>query len=552
MIKSNPSHRSAIFSTPVKIAVALILAVLVVLPIIRMFSGIRLSDFRAVFASPLFGDALRNSVVLSLLATVISVLVAYVLAICTVRGNIPGKKIFGVLLTLPMLIPSISHGIGLTTLFGNNGILTQLFGTPSIYGPVGIVAGSVMYAFPVAYIMLADVLTYEDMSVYEAADVLGVGKVRQFFKLSLPYLKKPLIATLFSTFSLIVTDYGVPVLIGGQTYTLSSLMYTEIAAATGGSFGKSTVYALFLLIPAIVAFITDALNKENGNSAFVRKSTVTRVPAPLRVAAFMLCLLISCVALLPILSFAVQAFVVSYPRDMTFTTDQIRHMVQQRGLEYLTNSLVIALSTALIGTALSYVTAYLTARMRSSLSRLIHLLALTFMAIPGLVLGLSYAMTFKETLIYGTVAIMIMANVAHFLSSPYLMMYNSFGKMNRNLEAVGETLGISRLRMIKDVFIPQNISTILEMFSYLFINAMMTISAGSFLATTTTRPVSLMISQFKDSVGGMELAAVVSLIILLTNLALKGLLGLVRLTAKASRTHRHRKEIKHDTLKKAI
>ena len=552
MIKSNPSHRSAVFSTPVKIAVALILAVLVVLPIIRMFSGIRLSDFRAVFASPLFGDALRNSVVLSLLATVISVLVAYVLAICTVRGNIPGKRIFGVLLTLPMLIPSISHGIGLTTLFGNNGILTQLFGTPSIYGPVGIVAGSVMYAFPVAYIMLADVLTYEDMSVYEAADVLGVGKVRQFFKLSLPYLKKPLIATLFSTFSLIVTDYGVPVLIGGQTYTLSSLMYTEIAAATGGSFGKSTVYALFLLIPAIVAFITDALNKENGNSAFVRKSTVTRVSAPLRVAAFLLCLLISCVALLPILSFAVQAFVVSYPRDMTFTTDQIRHMIQQRGLEYLTNSLVIALSTALIGTALSYVTAYLTARMRSSLSRLIHLLALTFMAIPGLVLGLSYAMTFKETLIYGTVAIMIMANVAHFLSSPYLMMYNSFGKMNRNLEAVGETLGIGRLRMIKDVFIPQNISTILEMFSYLFINAMMTISAVSFLATTTTRPVSLMISQFKDSVGGMELAAVVSLIILLTNLALKGLLGLVRLTAKASRTHRHRKEIKHDTLKKAI
>lgn len=552
MIKSNPSHRSAVFSTPVKIAVALILAVLVVLPIIRMFSGIRLSDFRAVFASPLFGDALRNSVVLSLLATVISVLVAYVLAICTVRGNIPGKRIFGVLLTLPMLIPSISHGIGLTTLFGNNGILTQLFGTPSIYGPVGIVAGSVMYAFPVAYIMLADVLTYEDMSVYEAADVLGVGRVRQFFKLSLPYLKKPLIATLFSTFSLIVTDYGVPVLIGGQTYTLSSLMYTEIAAATGGSFGKSTVYALFLLIPAIVAFITDALNKENGNSAFVRKSTVTRVSAPLRVAAFLLCLLISCVALLPILSFAVQAFVVSYPRDMTFTTDQIRHMIQQRGLEYLTNSLVIALSTALIGTALSYVTAYLTARMRSSLSRLIHLLALTFMAIPGLVLGLSYAMTFKETLIYGTVAIMIMANVAHFLSSPYLMMYNSFGKMNRNLEAVGETLGIGRLRMIKDVFIPQNISTILEMFSYLFINAMMTISAVSFLATTTTRPVSLMISQFKDSVGGMELAAVVSLIILLTNLALKGLLGLVRLTAKASRTHRHRKEIKHDTLKKAI
>ena len=533
MMKPNSSARSATFSTPVKIAVALILSILVILPIVRMFTGVRLSDFQSVFKSPLFGDALRNSIVLSLIATVISVLLAYALALCMVRTTIPGKRFFSVLLTLPMLIPSISHGIGLTTLFGNNGILTQFLSTPSIYGPVGIVAGSVMYAFPVAYIMLSDVLTYEDMSVYEAADVLGIGKVRQFFRISLPYLKKPLIATVFSTFSLIVTDYGVPVLIGGQTYTLSSLMYTEIAAATGGSFGKSIVYALFLLIPAVVAFITDAINKEKGTSAFVKKSIATKTATPIRILSFGICAAVSCVAILPILSFAVQAFVVAYPRNMTPTLAQVEHMIQQRGLEYLVNSLCIALATALFGTVLSYITAYLTARMRSSLSRLIHLLALTFMAIPGLVLGLSYAMTFKETFIYGTVAIMIMANVAHFLSSPYLMMYNSFGKMNQNLEAVGETLGVGRIRMLKDVFIPQSMSTILEMFAYLFVNAMMTISAVSFLATTTTRPISLMISQFKDSVGGMELAAVVSLMILITNLALKGILGLIHMVITA-------------------
>ena len=235
---------------------------------------------------------------------------------------------------------------------------------------------------------------------------------------------------------------------------------------------------------------------------------------------------------------------------MTFTTAQLDNFIRQRGFEYLTNSLLIALATAALGTVLSYTVAYLTARMRSGLSRLIHLLALTFMAVPGLVLGLSYAMTFKETFIYGTVAIMIMANVAHFLSSPYLMMYNSFGKMNRDLEAVGSTLGVGRLNMIKDVFIPQSISTVLEMFSYLFVNAMMTISAVSFLATTTTRPVSLMISQFKDSVGGMELAAMVSLAILLSNITLKAILGIIRMIIRA--TKKSRKENYHDSLKKAI
>ena len=549
MMKRN-SRAAAGFSIPVKIAVALILILLVILPIIRMFSGVRASDFRTVFASPLFPDALKNSVVLSLIATLISVIVAYILAICTVRVNIPGKRIFNLLLTLPMLIPSISHGIGLTTLFGNNGFFTQLFGTPSIYGPVGIVAGSVMYSFPVAYIMLSDVLNYEDTSVYDAAEILGIGRVHQFFSISLPYMKKALIATAFSTFSLIVTDYGVPVLIGGQTYTLSSLMYTEIAAATGGSFGKSTVYALLLLIPAVVAFITDLFNKEKGSSTFVKKQDERKKPLPLRIAAFCVCAAVSFVAILPIASFAVQAFVVSYPRDMSFTTAQLDNFIRQRGLEYLTNSLLIAIATAALGTVLSYTVAYLTARMRSGLSRLIHLLALTFMAVPGLVLGLSYAMTFKETVIYGTVSIMIMANVAHFLASPYLMMYNSFGKMNNDLEAVGATLGVGRLRMIKDVFIPQSLSTVLEMFSYLFVNAMMTISAVSFLATTTTRPISLMISQFKDSVGGMELAAMVSLAILLSNITLKAILGIIRMIIRA--TKKSRKENYHDSLKKAI
>ena len=329
-------------------------------------------------------------------------------------------------------------------------------------------------------------------------------------------------------------------------------MYTEIAAATGGSFGKSVVYALFLLVPAVIAFITDALNKEKGSSSFVKRASFAPKTAAVKVLAFSVCLTVSVIALLPIISFAIQAFVVSYPRDMTPTLKHLTYLLQRRGLEYLTNSLIIALASAATGTLLSYITAYLTARMSSRLSRVIHLLVLTFMAVPGLVLGLSYAMTFKESVIYGTVTIMITANVAHFISSPYMMMYNSFGKLNRNLEAVGETLGISRFRMIKDVFIPQNVPTVIEMFTYLFVNSMMTISAVSFLATTSTRPISLMISQFKDSVGGIELAAIVSLMILITNILLKMLIKITRLSVSAVKMHKRRKEIKNDTLQKTI
>ena len=151
---------------------------------------------------------------------------------------------------------------------------------------------------------------------------------------------------------------------------------------------------------------------------------------------------------------------------------------------------------------------------------MLHLISITSLAIPGLVLGLSYVMFFKGTIIYGTFAILFLVNSMHFFSSPYLMAYNTFGKINENLEDVGATMGISRWKVIKDVLLPQSTGTILEMMSYFFVNCMMTISAVSFLANVSNKPVALMITQFEGQMQ-LECAAFVSLIILVVNVAMK-------------------------------
>lgn len=168
----------------------------------------------------------------------------------------------------------------------------------------------------------------------------------------------------------------------------------------------------------------------------------------------------------------------------------------------------------------AFVAAYLTMRMPSTLSGVLHLISLSALAIPGIVLGLSYVVTFKGTVIYGKLGILVLANLVHFFSSPYLMMYNALGKINQNLEAVGATLGVSRIRIILDVILPQSRATLLEMGSYLFVNSMMTISAVSFLSTTATKPISLMINQFEAQMM-LESAAFASLLILTTNVIIK-------------------------------
>jgi iron(III) transport system permease protein len=293
------------------------------------------------------------------------------------------------------------------------------------------------------------------------------------------------------------------------------------------------VYGAILLIPAVVAFIIDLVNKDKGNSAYVIKPYPAANSTTKKIGAYIGCIIATIYVFLPIVSFVILAFSKDYPNDKTFTLYNFVRAEKLNSIGYLINSIVLAFLVAIIGVCIAFMSAYLSARMKSKVSRFLHLSSITSAAIPGVVLGLSYVLAFKSWPIYGTILILVMVNTIHFMSSPYLMMYNSLSKINENLEDVAHTMGIYRHHMIRDVFIPQCKGTIIEMFSYFFVNCMVTISAVSFLATTINKPLSLMISQFEAQTQ-LECAAVVSLMILTVNLIVKGIAHLVKNRQKKS------------------
>lgn len=509
-----------------KLSLALVFIAMVFIPLIRMFSFMDKDSIKSVVSSPNFGEAVLHSVVSAFLGTIITVFLAFIMALCIERTKIPFKGIFGIIFVLPMLIPSISHGMGLVILLGNNGLLTSLLGLKqSIYGLGGIVLGSILYAFPVAYLMLSDVIHYEDGSAYEAARVLGIPKFRQFTAIMLPFLKKPLISVVFAVFTLIITDYGVPIMVGGKYKTIATVMYQEVIGQL--NFDKGAVFGTLLLIPAVIAFIFDLTNKDKGNSTFVTKPCEKSGSKLVNTGSLILCIIVVILTLLPLVPFGLLAFATDYPRDLSFTLDNLQKAFNLRAGEYYSNSVVIALITATVGVVISFLTAYLSARMKSKMSKFLHLSAMTSAAIPGMVLGLSYVLVFNKTPIYGTIIILALVNVIHFIASPYLMIYNSLSKINENLEDVAHTMGIKRSFLIRDVLIPQCKFTLFEMFAYFFVNCMMTISAVSFLSTTANKPVSLMINQFEAQMQ-LECAAVVSLMILFTNLLIKGVFHVIK------------------------
>ena len=436
------------------------LLVTVVFPLLYLFGTIRQEHAAAVFSSPQFFPMLKNSLITTLSATCISVSLAFALAFALHRSRIRYKSVFVVLFTLPMLIPSISHGMGLVLLFGDNGILTNLLHLNiGLYGYKGIIIGSVLYSFPVAFLMFNDSLQYEDFTVYEAAGVLGMSKWNQFAAITLPNMRRTIVSAVLAVFTMVFTDYGVPLMTGGTAMTLPVYMYREVIGMmnfSGGAvigmmnFSGGAVIGVVLLLPAVAAFLMDLRNSGSASAS----GTVTKsfcVPKnPRRDALVYLCFTLVLVLLcLPIVAFVCLSFVRQYPIDMSFSLNSLRKLLEGSMVMYFVNSMAVALLTALVGTCLSYFAAYATARSGKSIpGKVLHFVSMLPLAIPGVVLGLSYLLSFNRMPFYGTIFILVIVNLVHFFSSPYLLAYNSLSKFNPNLEDVAETLGISQQQAV--------------------------------------------------------------------------------------------------------
>lgn len=503
-----------------KVLAIIFVSINVIFPLIAVILNIKSEDISEVIQNASFAKMLLNSVCVTVCATIISVSLALLLSWCLNRSNVRYKNLFAVLFTVPMLIPSISHGVGLVLLLGENGILTRMFHLNfQLYGYCGLIMGSVLYSFPPAFLLLMDIFQYEDFTTYEAAEVLGVNKTKQFFIITLPNLKKTLISAVFATFTLIFTDYGVPVAVGGKIMTLPLYMYREVVGLL--NFSKGAIIGVILLIPAVIAFIFDLKNKENENISTVTRKFEIKKNTVRDLAAYFICITTIILISLPILAFIYLSTVAQYPIDLSFSTKNIKNAFDLGVGRYLENSLAIALMTSYAGVTAAYFIAYLTARTGKKFTNsVLHLISLVTLAIPGIVLGLSYVLFFRKSFIYGTLVMLVLVNMVHFFASPYLLAYNSLGKFSSNLEDISATLGISKWHMIKDIYIPCTQQTIIEMFSYFFVNAMVTISAVSFLANFRNMPLALMIPRF-DSQSLIEATAFVSVLILFVNGVMK-------------------------------
>ncbi len=491
-----------------------------ILPLLTLAFHVNGADWQYIFSDNSFHEAVKNSLIYTSVSALITTFSALLAAYLLETSSLRKKNLYVIALTLGMLVPTISVGLGLRILFGTNGFLDLLFGIEiEIRGFAGLILGSVMTSFPATFLILYDALHYEDKGPYDAADIMGISRFSTFLRLTIPYLKIALISAFFACFTLVFSDYGMPMEIAGKVKTLPMYLYDQFMSSF--QYGRGSIAGFVLLVPAVISFVFDLIFKDQSSEKQNRL-----IPAGKgfnRLAAAVIIVL--CVLLfLPQFAFITLSFTKAFPNDLGFTLDHIANIFSNTygvGLsQYILNSLKLSVLTALFGTCFAYALGYMSVRKTGKLGKVVDLLALSTIAIPGLVLGIGYIFLFKGTngVFYGTILILIVVNMFHFLGSPYLLAKNCLNKINSEYEIIGETLGIRKGDIIRHVLIPSSLSTLIEMFSYFFINSMITISAVAFLCTYDNQPLSILITTYEKN-SNYEMQSVISLIILFLNIA---------------------------------
>src|SRR5699024_2034985 len=214
-------------------------------------------------------------------------------------------------------------------------------------------------------------------------------------------------------------------------------------------------------------------------------------------------------------------FTEAYPYQLQFTLDHVKEAFGESQLmSVYQNSLFVAICTAIVGTMVAFLASLLSARTPLRFKKSLNWVAMITNTVPGMVLGLSYLFLFNGSSLKGTFAIIIICNIVHFFTTPYLMAKNALQKMDASWEVTGELLQDSWLKTVVRVIIPNMKKTLVEMFSYYFINAMVTISGVIFLVTTTSGLLATKINELQHFNNFNDIF-ILSIFIFVTNLVMK-------------------------------
>jgi iron(III) transport system permease protein len=492
-----------------------------------------LANFISYAQTPALMQSVWNSVWVSVVVTLVTVPTAFVFAYALTRSRMRFKGLARTITLVPLLAPSLLAAISLIYWFGNQGVLKgwmQALGIEQIYGAPGIVLAEIFSTFPHALMILVTALSASDARLYEAADAMGTSARRKFFTITLPGAKYGLISAALVVFTLVITDFGIPKVIGGNFNVLATDVFKLVIGQQ--DFNKGAVVALLLLAPAVLTFAVDHWVSKKQTALLTARAVPYRPKrAPLFDALMSLYCAAVCALILAMLGMAVFASLATFwPYNLQPSLKHYTYgLIEAEVGTAFVNSLLMAGGTALFGTLLVFGGAYLLEKTHGvrPVRTAVRLLAMLPMAVPGLVLGLGYIFFFNEPAnplngLYHTLTLLTVCTVVHFYTTGHLTAVTALKALDPEFEAVSASMKVPFYKTFWRVTLPICTPALVDIARYFFINAMTTISAVVFLYSPETKVAAIAILNL-DEAGEIGAAAAMAVLIGAANTVATGL-----------------------------
>ena len=488
--------------------------------------GLGLSNYSSLLSQQSFWTALGNSFTVSgisaAIATIMAFFCAYGLHFSRIRPGV--KKVIQIIVLLPLFLPSITYGFAVIYSFGRLGLVSQLIAPPpfSIYGFWGLLIADVIYTLPPAFLILYNAFFYVDRNFITVSKLMGDSPTQTFYMTAVRPVVGSLLSAFILSFFLSFTDFGIPVSIAGEYEVIATQLYTTMMGAIP-NFGEGAVIAMAMLVPS-VASVVMLRWVDRFNFRYNKISKAEVFVNPLRDALYLVYYGLISLALLSVfVVMFVVPFVKQWPYQPYFTLDVITRIISDSSIwQVYEHSIGVALVSAAVGTIFCYAAALVKARSQlpAWCQTTMDSFAMITNTVPGMVLGIGFLFAMSGTPLANTFTILVLANLVHFFTTPYMMATSALSKMNAGWETTGALMGDTWIKTVSRVIVPNSLPTLLQMFQYFFVSAMVTISAVVFLTGARTMLLTTKIKELQYFEKFEEIF-VLSLLVFLTNVAAK-------------------------------
>ncbi len=476
--------------------------------------------------------ALGNTLLYASQVTILSAVFAVPIAWAVSRTDMPGKGLIRVMVLGAFITPPYLGAIAWILLAGPNaGWLNRSWmalsgadhGLVNIYSFSGMSWVTALYAFPYIFVFTSDALDRISSEMEEAANILGCGRMRTVFRITLPLATPAILGGAIVVFLDTVALFGTPAIIALpariKVMTLQLWQFFEFPVRAEAA----AAYAIPLVLVTLALFaVQRAVLGRRGYMALTGKGGA-RTPIPLGawrwVALGYALFVLAMAVLLPYLALAQAAFSRAWGLGFSWANTTLGNfqalLNDPTSQATILHSFTYSAAAACLAVLLALTVAYLVSRRVARWGGLLVALCMAPLVIPGIVLAIGFysAWSPPPLALYGTAAILILGYTTRFLPIAYVNCAAGLRSLNPEMEDAVRILGGSRGRAVAQVIVPLLKKSLVGSWLLVFIPAVRELSTAVFLVTAHTRVIAMMMLDLSEN-GSFETLAALGFVLL--------------------------------------